>query len=274
MGNLPINTIVFGARGHADRFQDLHFPRKAEDIASGKPSYLRVSVSSMWAGTLQLIVVIPVENVKVKLQVQHTPVKMSFPAAQAVVAAVAVQPASAAAAAIAAVSSVVAPAVSTAAPAPSVALYSGPWDCVKQLYRSGGLRAVYAGTWVTTWRDVPAYAAWFVAYEATRVALTSDADLAAGAPVSTQTALLAGSVAGAATWLSTYPFDVLKSVIQTAGPNTPPAELKMAYVARKAYQAHGASYFFKGLAPTLLRAVPVSAVTFYVYERCMDLFGR
>ena len=70
------------------------------------------------------------------------------------------------------------------------------------------------------------------------------------------------------------PFDVLKSVIQTAPAGTPSRELTMAHVARTSYRVHGGSFFFKGLAPAIIRAIPVSAVTFYVYERCLDWMGR
>lgn len=34
----------------------------------------------------------------------------------------------------------------------------------------------------------------------------------------------------------------------------------------KSYQAEGISVFFRGIIPTLIRAWPVNAVTFYVYE--------
>ena len=34
----------------------------------------------------------------------------------------------------------------------------------------------------------------------------------------------------------------------------------------KSYRAEGISVFFRGIIPTLVRAWPVNAVTFYVYE--------
>jgi solute carrier family 25 carnitine/acylcarnitine transporter 20/29 len=131
-----------------DRLLDTHFPRAPADVASGRPSYLRVTAASLWAGLLQLVVVVPVELVKCKLQVQQDSVKITIGAkARAAVAAQA-----------------------AAHPPPVAALgaplYSGPWDCVKQLYRARGIPGLFAGGWVTAWRDVPAYAAWFLAYVA------------------------------------------------------------------------------------------------------------
>ena len=262
LGNLPINAIVFGTRGSASRTLDSLFPRRAEDLATGRPSYWRTGLAATWAGLCQCVVATPVELAKCRMQVQANPVKMHLPGSTT---------ATPAAAATAAAAVPVASCGAAAAPAP---VYSGTIDCARQIYRSGGIRGLYSGWWVTVWRDAPAYAAWFVAYDAVRVLLTPPDELAAGAPTSTRTALLAGSVAGIATWVSTYPFDVVKSVIQTAPTGTPPAQLRIVAVARAKYSEHGARFFFRGLAPTLLRAVPVSAVTFYVYERVLDLFGR
>jgi hypothetical protein len=52
-------------------------------------------------------------------------------------------------------------------------------------------------------------ALFFFSYDFTRVQLTSSEDLASGKPTSMRTALLAGSVAGIATWVSTFPFGQL-----------------------------------------------------------------
>jgi hypothetical protein len=40
---------------------------------------------------------------------------------------------------------------------------------------------------------------------------------------------------------------VIKSVIQTAPPGTPPEQLKIAYVARENYNRHGFKWFWKGM---------------------------
>jgi hypothetical protein len=252
--NAPINAIVFGARGNAARILEEWCPRPREEVGSGVPSYWRGAVAACWAGTAQLVLCVPSEVVKCKLQVQSTPIV----------------PAAAAASAGASVAS----AATSAATASAEPIYKGSWDCTKQIYRSGGIAALYAGFWVTFWRDVPAYAAWFVAYDYTRALMQTDQQRREGKPVSQWITLSAGSVAGIATWISTYPLDVLKSIIQTSPPSTPAAEKKMLHVARVNYARYGAGFFFKGLAPTLLRAVPVSAVTFLVYEWALEAMGK
>jgi hypothetical protein len=44
------------------------------------------------------------------------------------------------------------------------------------------------------------------------------------------------------------------------------SQLRMRFIFEENYQKHGIRYFFRGIAPTLLRAVPVNAVTLYVWE--------
>jgi len=56
IGNLPINAIVFGTRGNAARKLDELVPRRAEDVATGRPSYWRVAASAGWAGLCQCVV--------------------------------------------------------------------------------------------------------------------------------------------------------------------------------------------------------------------------
>jgi solute carrier family 25 carnitine/acylcarnitine transporter 20/29 len=82
-----------------------------------------------------------------------------------------------------------------------------------------------------------------------------------------QAMLFSGAAAGVVTWGSTYPFDVIKSIQQTS------PDLKkvpsMLEVFKVNYKAHGNTFFWRGLGPTLARAVPVNAVTFVVYEKVL-----
>jgi len=269
LGNAPLNAIVFGAKGNATRFLESNFPRSQAAIDSGRPCYWRGALGALWAGWFQCLVAVPVELIKCRLQVQQTPIVKGIAATAA---STVVSPSPTAAASSTLPSSTLS---ASAAAQRSNPQYLGTWDCARQIYRSQGIRGLYHGWWVTVWRDAPAYAAWFLAYDYSRVVLMSDEELRSKQQPKTWVTLTAGSVAGIATWISTYPFDVIKSIIQTAPSNTPKHELKIMHVARVNYQKHGFGFFWKGLSPTLLRAVPVSAVTFYVYELCLDLFkGR
>eukprot|EP00061_Rhincodon_typus_P016225 g44325.t1 len=52
--------------------------------------------------------------------------------------------------------------------------YAGPLDCVKQIYKTSGIRGVYKGTVLTLIRDVPASGMYFMTYEWLKHTLTPE----------------------------------------------------------------------------------------------------
>ncbi|KAI9318704.1 mitochondrial carrier domain-containing protein [Dichotomocladium elegans] len=149
------------------------------------------------------------------------------------------------------------------------AKYKGPLDVVRQLYKEGGLRSIFRGTGATLLRDAPGSAAYFVAYELTKKALTpagsKPEDLSFGA------VLFAGGMAGVAMWTIAIPPDVLKSRLQSAPAGTYSGLLDCL---RKTIKADGPSALFRGLGPAMLRAFPANAATFLGVEysrKIMDM---
>lgn len=117
--------------------------------------------------------------------------------------------------------------------------YAGPIDCIRQLYRAGGISSIYRGTAATLLRgmslekcsgflpfifsfyqsimdwilDVPASGVYFMTYEWLQIALApKDAEKGKLSPLRT---MLAGGLAGIANWIIAIPPDVLKSRLQT-----------------------------------------------------------
>ena len=72
-----------------------------------------------------------------------------------------------------------------------------------------------------------------------------------------------GGWAGVFSWLMLYPFDIVKTHIQLSKDAETP---KIAHVFKRQYREHGASYFFRGLKPTLVRAYPVNALTLSSFD--------
>ncbi|TYZ63278.1 hypothetical protein PybrP1_009067 [[Pythium] brassicae (nom. inval.)] len=139
-------------------------------------------------------------------------------------------------------------------------------ECGRQLLRAHGLRGLFRGWETCLLRDMPAFGIYFYAYEVSKDTLTrgqpeNETDLHL---------LLAGGIAGSASWFVCQPIDVVKSCVQSQGF----ANERTAWqLARDHYRAEGAQYFLKGFGATMLRAFPVSAVTFLVYEKTMQFMS-
>jgi solute carrier family 25 carnitine/acylcarnitine transporter 20/29 len=144
--------------------------------------------------------------------------------------------------------------------------------CGRELVKHHGVaRGLFRGWTAVALRDAPTFCIYFASYEATRRALMPMAAPVepggASAPASPSWVMLVGgAVAGASSWLLATPADVIKSVIQGSPINTPRAQLRIGLVARNIYAAEGAAGFFRGVVPSVVRSLPVNAVTFCGYE--------
>ncbi|KAK5142999.1 hypothetical protein LTR04_002041 [Oleoguttula sp. CCFEE 6159] len=142
-------------------------------------------------------------------------------------------------------------------------LYSGPLDCIRKLSAHNGVAGLYRGEAVTILREAQAYGVWFLTFEYLMNADAARNDVARK-DISTAKVALYGGLAGEALWLASYPFDVVKSKMQSDGFGAAQRYGGMRDCFAQTWRAEGFRGFWKGLAPTLLRAMPVSAGTFAV----------
>ncbi|GJC77540.1 mitochondrial carrier protein [Colletotrichum tofieldiae] len=148
-------------------------------------------------------------------------------------------------------------------------LYSGPLDCVRKLSTHGGvLNGLYRGEAVTILREAQAYGVWFLAFE-----WMMNADAARNKidrkDIPSYKIAFYGGLAGEALWLGSYPFDVIKSKMQTDGFGKEQRYKTMRDCFAQTYRGEGLRGFWRGIVPTLLRAMPVSAGTFATVELTM-----
>ncbi|XP_023693309.2 mitochondrial carnitine/acylcarnitine carrier protein isoform X1 [Paramormyrops kingsleyae] len=146
--------------------------------------------------------------------------------------------------------------------------YTGPVDCVIQLFKERGIRSIYKGTMLTLIRDVPSTGLYFLTYEYLKKFLTPEGRSVN--ELSTPQILLAGGVAGIFNWLVALPPDVLKSNFQTA---TDGQYRGLRDVLRKLIQEEGASALYKGFNAVMLRAFPANAACFLGYEVAMKFLN-
>lgn len=126
------------------------------------------------------------------------------------------------------------------------------------------MRGLYRGQAVTYFREAQAYGVWFMSFEWMMNQDVKRNNVKREDIPSWKVAAY-GGVAGEGLWLGSYPFDVIKSKMQCDGFGAQQKFSSMSDCVRKTFAAEGFGGFWKGLGPTLLRAMPVSAGTFFVY---------
>jgi solute carrier family 25 (mitochondrial carnitine/acylcarnitine transporter), member 20/29 len=159
-------------------------------------------------------------------------------------------------------------------------LYSGPGDCIRKIYQVDGIQGLYRAQVPTILREAQAYGLWFLTYEY----LVQRSVAASGGKRDDLPAWKLcsfGAMAGLVLWVGSYPLDVIKSRMQSdvGFTNKIPHSMKdfstslgevgaarrytgMVDCTKKILAEGGLGGFWKGLAPTLLRAIPCSAGTF------------
>jgi solute carrier family 25 carnitine/acylcarnitine transporter 20/29 len=147
--------------------------------------------------------------------------------------------------------------------------YAGSMDCAKQLYREGGIRSVYRGTFMTLARDGPGSAAYFATYEIVKRRLTPKDENGLPGKLSLPAVMTAGAAAGVAMWIPVFPVDTVKSRLQSM-----PGKPTIGGVIGDLYRRGGLRAFFPGLAPALARAVPANAATFLGVELAQQAMSK
>lgn len=135
----------------------------------------------------------------------------------------------------------------------------GPWRLTRDILREDGVQGLFRGLTATFTREMPGYFFFFLAYEATRQALTPPGktkdEIGAGRTV------VAGGVAGVTLWTIIFPADVVKSRLQVSGSTTP-----MLVMMRDILEKEGVRMLYSGLGPTLIRTFPATGALFLAYE--------
>lgn len=140
-------------------------------------------------------------------------------------------------------------------------LYSGTADCVRKIVRQTGLRGLYRGQTATILREFGSYGIWFSCFEAFVQKITRMQNKRRDELPKWQIACC-GALVGEVLWITNYPMDVIKSKMQTDGFGQKQQYHTTFDAVRQTWKAYGLKGFFRGLTPTLVRAIPVSAGTF------------
>lgn len=153
------------------------------------------------------------------------------------------------------------------------ALYKGPIDCIRQISAASGLPGLFRGMGPTLLREGHGMGAYFYTFEA-----LVKRDMASNnierKDIPGWRLCLYGAGAGYAMWFTVYPIDVIKSKLQT-DKLKPSQQVYSGSLdcAKKILATQGVQGFFRGFLPTILRAAPVNACTFFTFELVIRYLG-
>ncbi|XP_066257400.1 mitochondrial ornithine transporter 1 [Euwallacea similis] len=139
--------------------------------------------------------------------------------------------------------------------------YIGPLALTQEICRAEGLKGMFRGLVPTLAREMPGYFFFFGGYEGTRELLRKPNEKKED--IGLWQTMLAGGVGGGVFWTTTFPFDVAKSRIQVNNLNE-----NLVTTISKIARNEGIGALYKGLTPTLLRAIPATATLFVTVEYC------
>lgn len=145
---------------------------------------------------------------------------------------------------------------------------TGPVMLAKNIWRKEGLRGLYRGLGVTVMRDGPSHGLYFWTYEYMREQLHPGCRKSGEESLNTM--LIAGGLAGVASWISCYPLDVVKTRIQAQTPSS----LKYNGILdcfKKSINEEGYSVLWRGLGTAVARAFVVNGAIFAAYEVTLRL---
>lgn len=137
-------------------------------------------------------------------------------------------------------------------------LYKNSLDCLVRIYKKEGFRGINRGMVTTLMRETPGFGVYFLAYDL----LTRSLGCEPEDPYMIPKLLFAGGMSGIASWISTYPVDVIKSRLQADGVGGVHQYSSIMDCVRQSLRKEGWRVFSRGLVSTLLRAFPVNAATF------------
>ncbi|XP_072485984.1 solute carrier family 25 member 48 isoform X2 [Notamacropus eugenii] len=145
-------------------------------------------------------------------------------------------------------------------------MYRGPVHCMTSIIRKEGLVGLYRGASAMLLRDVPGYCLYFIPYAIINKWITPD-DVRTSSPYSV---CLSGGIAGAISWGTATPMDVIKSRLQADGVYSNKYKGVMDCICQS-YEKEGFKVFFKGLTVNTIRGFPMSAAMFLGYELTLEI---
>lgn len=147
----------------------------------------------------------------------------------------------------------------------------GPLDVFKSVYKKSGLAGIMKGFVPTAVREAHGMGIYFLTYEYLVKRETTEKNIQRF-DIPGYKLCLFGAASGYAMWFTVYPIDFVKSRLQTDNLENPKYK-GIKDVVKYTFKTEGIKGFFKGFTPTILRAAPANAATFYAFELALRALG-
>ncbi|KAK6153698.1 hypothetical protein DH2020_013337 [Rehmannia glutinosa] len=145
--------------------------------------------------------------------------------------------------------------------------HRGPLDVARTILRTEGWRGIYRGLAITVLRDAPAHGVYFWTYEYMREQFHPGCRKSGQETF--RTMLLAGGLAGVASWICCYPLDVIKTRIQAQSNSSVVKYSGIVDCFRRSVKEEGYNVLWRGLGTAVLRAFIVNGAIFTAYETAL-----
>ena len=142
--------------------------------------------------------------------------------------------------------------------------HTGPVSVAKSIFKAEGLKGMYRGLTMTFLRDAPAHGVYFYTYEYMREQLHPGCRKSG--EESLNTTLVAGGLAGVASWVSSYPLDVIKTRLQAQSLSSLPKYAGIIDCFRRSVREEEYRVLWRGLGTAVARAFLVNGAIFCSYE--------
>lgn len=138
--------------------------------------------------------------------------------------------------------------------------YKNTVDAAYKILRTYGVRTIYTGHIINTYREMLFLGTYFAVYEYVKGFLCQRMNTSLAIPVS-------GGLAGAIGWFVSFPLDAIKTNIQSVKLEKANfSSVPIMVAASKQFREKGILNMYKGVTPSILRAFVVSSSRFSVYE--------
>uniref|UniRef100_A0A8C6IVP4 Solute carrier family 25 member 48 n=1 Tax=Melopsittacus undulatus TaxID=13146 RepID=A0A8C6IVP4_MELUD len=227
------SSVVFGVFSNTQRL----LSQLRHGDPDSTPVLADVALASMVAGFISVGIGTPVDLVKIRLQMQTQPYIQAN--------------------------------IKLKSTVPGFPVYRGPIHCIRTVLQKEGIAGIYRGAGAMLLRDVPGYCLYFIPYTIFCGWITPDGCISPNP----SSIWLAGGVAGAISWGTATPMDVVKSRLQADGVYLSKYKGTLDCILQS-YQNEGLKVFFRGITVNAVRGFPMCSAMFLGYELSLKAMKR